>query len=280
MDLEDIHPKDEQDFKNAVSRDLAEAVGGDASKVRVLALERGSIRVHTALDPGVCGDQDPLNVARDLAQQATDPNSALKKGRFTSAATGATVSIAAKSALALPVTAFCSRQSQQGGGADARAKLLAPFGGGGEGSLTGGPPGSPLLQAKHMPLTVCIRLPKGVAGQACNSPKVIVVNKSYAAPNADVSEMVHAGQVCALVKTGTSGWILIMAYTGKLTWFPSSFATTFPEFSYTHPGLPPPRRAGSSSSLSSLDKYESSCTTASGIYLKTQRESARERERE
>ena len=143
------------------------------------------------------------------------------------------------------------------------------------GISTGCPPGSPLLQAKHMPLTVCIRLPKGVAGQACNSPKVIVVNKSYAAPNADVSEMVHAGQVCALVKTGTCGWILIMAHTGKLTWFPSSFATTFPEFSYTHPGLPPPQRAGSSCSLSSLDKYESSCTTASGIHSKTQSERAR-----
>jgi hypothetical protein len=104
MDLEDIYREDEQDFKNAVAHDVAEAVGGDASKVRVLALERGSIRVHTALDPGVCGDQDPLKVARDLAQQASDPKSALKNGLFTSAATGATVSIskvpAARSAAA------------------------------------------------------------------------------------------------------------------------------------------------------------------------------------
>jgi hypothetical protein len=94
MDLADIHPDDEQEFKNVVACDVAAAVGGDSSKVRVLALESGSIRVITALDPGVCGDQDPLNVARNLAQQASDPNSALKNGRFTSTATGATVSIA------------------------------------------------------------------------------------------------------------------------------------------------------------------------------------------
>jgi hypothetical protein len=83
------------------------------------------------------------------------------------------------------------------------------------------------------------------------------------------------GASMCVVKTGTCGWILIMAHTGKLMWFPSSFATTFPEFSYTHPGLPPPQRAGSSCSLISLDKYESSCTTASGIYSKTQSERAR-----
>ena len=94
MDLADIHPDDEQEFKNVVASDVAAAAGGDSSKVRVLALESGSIRVIMALDPGVCGDQDPLNVARDLAQQASDSHSALKNGRFTSTATGATVSIA------------------------------------------------------------------------------------------------------------------------------------------------------------------------------------------
>ena len=133
---------------------------------------------------------------KDLAQQASDPNSGvvpLKKGRFTSAATGATVSIAAKSALALSANAFRFRQSQQGGGGDARAKLLAPFGGEG-GSLTGCPPGSPTAAGEAYAV-YC--LPKGLAGLVCNSPKVIVVKKSYAAQNAAVSEMVHAGQVCA-----------------------------------------------------------------------------------
>jgi hypothetical protein len=68
-------------------------VGGDSSKVRVLALESvtGSIRLITALDPGVCGDQDPLDVAQNLAQQSSDPYSALKNGRLTCTATGATV---------------------------------------------------------------------------------------------------------------------------------------------------------------------------------------------
>ena len=94
MDIADVHPDDEREFKEAVAQDVAAAVGGDASKVRVLALEPGSIRVHTALDAGVCGDEDPLHVAQDLAQQASDPNSALKRGRFTSATTGANVSIA------------------------------------------------------------------------------------------------------------------------------------------------------------------------------------------
>ena len=133
---------------------------------------------------------------KDFAQQASDPNSGvvpLKKGRFTSAATGATVSIAAKSALALSANAFRFRQSQQGGGGDARAKLLAPFGGEG-GSLTGCPPGSPTAAGEAYAV-YC--LPKGLAGLVCNSPKVIVVKKSYAAQNAAVSEMVHAGQVCA-----------------------------------------------------------------------------------
>jgi hypothetical protein len=122
MDLADIHPDDHQEMK-AMARDVAEAVGGDASKVRVQALEpicvhtpqapmqpspsaftrAISMRVHTALDPGVFGDQDPANVARDLAQQASDPNSrnsALKNRCFTSTVTGATVSIAKVPAVA------------------------------------------------------------------------------------------------------------------------------------------------------------------------------------
>jgi hypothetical protein len=48
-----------------------------------------STREHTALDPGVCGDLDALNVAQDLAQQASDPNNAL----FSCAATGGIVSM-------------------------------------------------------------------------------------------------------------------------------------------------------------------------------------------
>ena len=119
------------------------------------------------------------------------------------------------------------------------------------------PPQSPQMLSRPEPLTLCIRLPKGVAGQVFTTPKVLVVKRSYAAPNTDASQMVHAGQVCALVKQGTSGWILILQHTGKLIWFPSSFVTTFPEFSYPHPGVPPPRRAGSSSSTS---------TTASGSH--------------
>jgi hypothetical protein len=113
MDLADIHPDHQQEFKNDMARDVAEAVGGDASKVRVLALEpirvhtpqepmqlspsactrAISMRVHTALDPGVLGDQDAVNVAQVLAQQASDPNSALKNRRLTSTLTAATVNM-------------------------------------------------------------------------------------------------------------------------------------------------------------------------------------------
>jgi len=65
---------------NAVSRDLADAVGGDAFKVRVLALERGSIRVHTALDPGVCGDKDPLKTSHNKPRTPTPGSYPSKRG--------------------------------------------------------------------------------------------------------------------------------------------------------------------------------------------------------
>ena len=94
MNKSDIGPEDEPEFRQAVAQDVAAAVGGDVSKVRVLALQPGSIRVHIALDEGVCGEgMSALQVADDIKAQATDANSRLKQGRFTSTAIDANVSV-------------------------------------------------------------------------------------------------------------------------------------------------------------------------------------------
>ena len=97
MDLQDV--ADEDEFKEVVAQDVAAAVDGDASKIRVLSLEAGSIRVHMALDDGVCGDGiRPIDVASDLQQQAVDPSSRLKQGRVTKAAAAAKLRVARGSA--------------------------------------------------------------------------------------------------------------------------------------------------------------------------------------
>jgi chromosome segregation ATPase len=94
MKLSDIHEGDEQEFEAAVAQDVADAVGGDVTKVRVLSLQPGSIKVSLALDEGVCGDAfTPLAVANKLKRQAKDQKSLLKKGRYTRTATGVTVSV-------------------------------------------------------------------------------------------------------------------------------------------------------------------------------------------
>ncbi len=52
---------------------MAKAVGGDPSKVRIISLVAGSIRVLMALDEGKCGDgRGALDVANDLQQLAAD----------------------------------------------------------------------------------------------------------------------------------------------------------------------------------------------------------------
>jgi hypothetical protein len=94
MEMEEVGPEDEPAFCQAVAQDVAAAVGGDVSKVRVLGLQPGSIRVHLALDEGVCGEGvAAVDVANDIKAQAHDAGSQLKQGRFTSSATAATVSV-------------------------------------------------------------------------------------------------------------------------------------------------------------------------------------------
>jgi hypothetical protein len=93
MDLNEI-AGDEEWFKESIAQDVAKAVGGDPSKVRIISLVAGSIRVLMALDEGICGDgRGALDVANDLQQQAADPNSPLKSGGITGATIGANVMI-------------------------------------------------------------------------------------------------------------------------------------------------------------------------------------------
>ncbi len=94
IDLNEI-AGDEQWFKESIAQDVAKAVGGDPSKVRIISLVAGSIRVLMALDEGICGDgRGALDVANDLQQQAADLNSPLMSGGITGANIGANVMIA------------------------------------------------------------------------------------------------------------------------------------------------------------------------------------------
>jgi hypothetical protein len=81
----DIIGDNEQRFRQEVVFDVADAVGGDPTKVRVLHLEPGSASsVLLALDHGVCGEgMPPLLVAQRLQRQISDPDSVLKQGRYT-----------------------------------------------------------------------------------------------------------------------------------------------------------------------------------------------------
>ena len=94
MDVNEIDG-DEEWFTESIAQDVAKTVGGDPSKVRIISLVAGSIRVLMTLDEGICGDgRGALDVANDLQQQAADPNSPLKSGGITGATMGANVMIA------------------------------------------------------------------------------------------------------------------------------------------------------------------------------------------
>ena len=94
MSMQDI-AGEEEEFKAGVARDVAAAVDGDPDMVRVLALEEGSIRVHMAIDEGICRDRAALDVANEIREQAADPfgTSRLKERVYTQFALGAHVSI-------------------------------------------------------------------------------------------------------------------------------------------------------------------------------------------
>lgn len=88
MDLDAV--TDTVSFKASVIADVARAVGGDSSKIFILGLEGGSIVVKLGLEEGVCGQRVNLSdVCNMIVHQASDPFSPLKKGRFTSMASGA-----------------------------------------------------------------------------------------------------------------------------------------------------------------------------------------------
>ena len=90
MTLEDISGA-EDEFKAAITMDVATAVRGDVSKARMLgteertiSVEADSIVVKLGLAPGICGDNmTALNAARDLRRQASDPTSILLDGTYT-----------------------------------------------------------------------------------------------------------------------------------------------------------------------------------------------------
>ena len=74
-------------------QDVANAVGGDKNKVRILSLNSHSVAqsstgvgvVTMALDEGVCDEyRSPLHVAQDLKLQAEDPHSCLQEGKSAS----------------------------------------------------------------------------------------------------------------------------------------------------------------------------------------------------
>ena len=77
MDMRDV-AADEEGFKRSIQQDVARSVCDDASKVRVLSLEAGSIIVNILLDKDLRGDAQAA--AMDLQRQADDPNSQLKQG--------------------------------------------------------------------------------------------------------------------------------------------------------------------------------------------------------
>lgn len=95
MNLRDIEGEEEE-FKAGVTQDVATAVDGDITKIRVLKLEAGSIWVYMAIEEGVCPDRCALDVATEVKEQAEDPTrtSALLQCLYTHRTISAHVSVA------------------------------------------------------------------------------------------------------------------------------------------------------------------------------------------
>ena len=70
------------------------------------------------------------------------------------------------------------------------------------------------VAAQPMPQSVTVKLPKGTPGQPLQTPQLIVAKKTYPPGAKDPAAAVQAGQVCSLLKEGTSGWILVLPPTG------------------------------------------------------------------
>jgi hypothetical protein len=70
------------------------------------------------------------------------------------------------------------------------------------------------VAAKPIPQSVTVKLPKGTPGQPLQTPQLIVAKKTYPPGAKDPAAAVQAGQVCSLLKEGTSGWILVLPPTG------------------------------------------------------------------
>ena len=101
MSMSEIDGREEA-FKDAVVRDVADAVAGRSAFIHCEALERGSIVVCLKLEHGVCGKyRDVDDVAKELVAQAILPDSKLKNGRYTcNARDGTVTSLAAATSLA------------------------------------------------------------------------------------------------------------------------------------------------------------------------------------
>ena len=89
----DEYDDDTEGFKDMIAADIAAAVGGDVTKIRILSLEPGSILVLAALDDGVCEGVKVMDVANNLRQQAEEAASALRMGAVTKNCLSATVSV-------------------------------------------------------------------------------------------------------------------------------------------------------------------------------------------
>ena len=82
MNLNEIEGEEEV-FKEEIAKDVAHAVHGNEANIHVLSLQPGSIIVQLALAPGVCGEQSPTDVRKELERQAADPYSPLRQGKIT-----------------------------------------------------------------------------------------------------------------------------------------------------------------------------------------------------
>ena len=89
----DDYDDDTEGFKAMIAADIAAAVGGDVTKIRILSLEPGSILVLAALDDGVCEGVKVMDVANNLRQQAEEAASALRMGAVTKNCVSATMSV-------------------------------------------------------------------------------------------------------------------------------------------------------------------------------------------
>ena len=105
------------DFRDAISCDVAHAVGGRRDKVHVLGLRAGSVIVHLLLEAGICGKQmSPFEAATLLQSQILDTASPLKQGMYTCCAQFMVIKDTITSALGNPDEELAAHVTRDAGG--------------------------------------------------------------------------------------------------------------------------------------------------------------------